>query len=139
MGWGIGEKALRLVDGCMGMANIAGTEVVVNGLLFWNRGIDLAQNVLNEAEELIEGGGFADRDVKDLVERGRVVDCGGEEIGLDDVVDVAEVATGFAIAKNMNRLVLGERRDPTRNEGCGCAGGGPGRGAGEDTPVLQSR
>src|SRR6266481_7866575 len=63
-------------------------------------------------EELVEAGSFANGDIKDLVEGSQVLGGRGEEIGLDNVVDVTEVATGLAVAKNMNRLVLEQGGDP---------------------------
>jgi len=116
MGWGVTEKALRFLDGSMGMADVAGTEVVVNGFLLWNGGIALTQDVLKEMEELVQGSSFANGNVEDLVESSRIVSCGGEEISLDDVVDVTEIATGLAIAINVNRLTLKECGDPTWND-----------------------
>lgn len=99
------------------MADVAGTEVVINGLLLWDGGICLAQGALDKLEELVEGGGLADGDIKYLVESCRVLCGSGEEIGLDNVVNVTEVATGFAVAKNMDWLVLKQRCNPARNDG----------------------
>jgi len=132
------------------VAYVAGSELVVDGLLLWNGGIHLPQGVLDRLEEFVEGGGFADGDIKDLVEGGGILSGRGKEIGLDDVVDVTEVATGLAVAKNMDGLVLKEGSEPAWNDGgiCACrilawaedieiaqANGAQSKGAGEDASV----
>ncbi len=86
--------------------------------------------------QLIERGAVADCDVIDLVDGGRERrhglprfarndgggrGCGhggGEQIGLDGVVDVAEIAAGFAVAVDEDGLALDHAGDPLRYDGC---------------------
>src|SRR3569833_4711766 len=66
---------------------------------------------------LVQGRTVADGDVVDLVGRVRMLIGGSKQIGLNDVVDVAEVATGFAVAVDVHRFVPDHARHPLRYHG----------------------
>jgi len=51
-----------------------------------------ARAMSDQLEQLVERRPFAQRDVVDLVDRCRVIDHRGEQIRLDSVVDIAEIA-----------------------------------------------
>ena len=87
-------------------------------------------------EQLVQRRAIADRDVVDLVDGVRILGGGGKQVGLDGVVDVAEVAAGFAVAVDIDRLVLDHAGDPLRDDrGIGAVGI---LAAAEDVEVAQA-
>src|SRR4029077_12265209 len=67
--------------------------------------------------KLVQGGLGADGDVELLSDDRGVLDGGGEEVGLDDVGDVAEIAAGGAVAIDEDGGVFNHRGDPLGNDG----------------------
>src|SRR5678815_6149343 len=71
----------------------------------------------DDFEQLIEGGAFANGDVKDFVRCGQVYCASSEEVCLHHIFDEAEVAAGFAVAVDVDRLFLEECVDPFGDDG----------------------
>src|SRR5258708_27334968 len=94
------------------MAHVAGTKRLVNGLRISDRQAARRQQIPDEDEEATERGRFPDADVVDLIDSPRRGErC--EQVGLGDVLDVAEVAAGPAVPADDARLAPPERGDPT--------------------------
>lgn len=98
-----------------GMADIAGAEVAVDGLGRLQVGVAGGQVVPQVLVKLVEAGAFAHRHVVHLVGGLGVGGGGGQDIGLDRVVDVTEVPAGFAVAVDIYRLVVEHGGDPLGN------------------------
>jgi len=112
-----------------------GAEVAVHGLL---GGFDAVggQVVAQQAERGVERGAVADGYVVNLVARLGVCAGGGQKVGLHGVGDVAEVAAGFAVAVDVGRIALEQRRRPFgRHGGIGAFGVLP---RAEDVEVAQA-
>ena len=71
---------------------------------------------VDEIEEFVQGGALAEGHVVDLV-AGLVLSEAGEEVGLHDVVDVAEVAAGLAVAVDVDGLATDEAGEPLGYDG----------------------
>ena len=87
-------------------AGRARPEVAVNRPLFRQRGIASPQNFLQQTKQFVQRSLPAERDVIDLVQRLRVADRCCQQVGLDDVLNEAEVAGGFAVAIDFDRVAL---------------------------------
>ena len=110
------QKSGGFADISQGMAHITGAEVAVDGLGIFEVRKSLAQVVTKMNEEVIEAGAVADSNIVHLIGSGGVFAGGGEQVGLDGVVDVTEVAAGFAIAVDIHRLILDHGVDPFRDD-----------------------
>ena len=66
-------------------------------------------------EQLFESRLFVQRNVVDLVDGGRVVGHGGEQICLDRVVDIAEIAGRFPVAIDEDRFLADHAGNPFRD------------------------
>ena len=98
-----------------GMFDVAGTAGFVA------RGHLAAAQLAQQVEHAVELGGRATGDVEHPPHRPRRL--GRQQVGLDDVVDVAKVARLLAVAED-HRLALGERgRDEPRDHGGVLRGG----------------
>ncbi len=117
MGGQIAEEGGSFGDIREGVADVAGTEIAVDGLGVFDFRVGGCQSVTDESEEAVERSAFSDGDVVDLVKGGGVCGGGGENIGLDDVADEAEVAAGFAITVDENGFVVEQAGDPFGNDG----------------------
>ena len=90
----------------------------------------------SSANRVVQRGAVADGDVVDLVARLGAFAGGGQQVGLDGVGDVAEVAAGFAVAVDVDRLALEQRGSPLGDHG-GVGAVGVLAGA-EDVEVAQA-
>ena len=97
------------------MAYVAGAEIAVDRLESGQMREFRREQGTDGFEQLVQRGAVANGHVVDLVDRVRVRAGGGEQVGLDDVVDVAEVAAGFAVAVDVHRLVVDHARHPLRH------------------------
>ena len=66
--------------------------------------------------QLIQRGAIANADIVDLV-LGFIASHGRHDIGLHDIVDIAEVPAGLAVAVDLDGFVSQHRRHPFRNDG----------------------
>lgn len=98
------------------MAHITGPEIAVDGLLVVRNSV-VGHCSAQGVEELVEIGTAAERNVVNVIASVfSLRDC-CENVGLNCVIDVAEVATGFAIAVDEHILSLDHRRCPFRHHG----------------------
>jgi len=96
------------------MAHVAGTEGLVNGFRVPDVGqAARRQAIPDEDEEATERGRLPDADVEDLIDgrRPRRGDA-REQVGLDHVLDMAEVPAGLAVPEDDARVAARERGDP---------------------------
>src|SRR5882672_6135825 len=106
----------------MGMPHVTRTEILVSGFLFRQGHVHSSQGGLDKSKKLVESRGFAEGDVKDLVERRWIAGGCGQQIGLDYIFNETEIAAGFTVTVNFNRPLLEQRRDPAWNHGSVRAG-----------------
>src|SRR6266446_6190667 len=92
----VSEQALRLVDVGLRKAHVAGAKLAIDRTKIAQVGIPRLQQRTDQLEELIKRSSFAQRDVVDLVDGGRVIGQGRQQIRLHHVVDMAEIASRFA-------------------------------------------
>jgi len=114
---GITQQGAGFGDVGHGVANVAGTEILVNWRLDLQRRIAGLQSVLENLQQLVQGCAFSDGDVVGLVDGFWIGCCCGQEVGLDNVVDVAEVASGFAVAIDADGLTFQDCVDPLGDDG----------------------
>jgi len=118
MGRLVAQASCGLTDISQRVTHITGTEVTVDGMGIFEMGKSLAQVVTKEAEEDIEARAVANRNIVDLIGGFRVFAGGSKQVCLDGVIDITEVAAGFAIAVDIHRLAVDHTGDPFRDDRC---------------------
>lgn len=117
MGWTVAEQALRLAHVVLGMAHITGAEIPVTGFEIPQVGEAGLQGGTDGSQQVIKGGAVAHGHVVDLVGGRLVFHRCGQQVGLDGIADVAEVAAGLAVAVDPYRLVSDHGRGPLGHHG----------------------
>src|SRR6266850_547682 len=111
----VAEVASGFGDVGDGVADVAGAEVLVL------RSAGLEVRIMRQEagaeyfEEGIQARAVAKADVVNLVDGVFADGGGGEEVGLNHVFDVAEIAAGFAVAVDVDGLFFDHGRDPGGN------------------------
>ncbi|WP_373507311.1 hypothetical protein [Thiocapsa sp.] len=100
------------------MTHVARSEIAIVRLDVARMGEAGCACLADGLEACVERGALADGDSIDRIDGGRVTDGRGREVGLDGVVDVADVAAGFAVAVDEDLRAGEEGGGP-----CGADGG----------------
>lgn len=113
----VADKTGCLIDACIGMLDIACTEwPVLSGL---GVGTPLfSQETLENIEELVEACLPTKGNVVDEAFNADIVRSGRKQVSLDDVLDIAKVSAGLAVAIDLDDAVIEHSLDPARNHGC---------------------
>ncbi len=111
---GVAQQAARLPYVSPAVAHIANTKVTIHGLDLPQVRVNPLQNTVKLGAEFIERRLFARRHVVDLIDRPRIVSRGGQQIRLDCVVDVTEIATGLPVAIYKDLFALEHGSGPFR-------------------------
>ena len=106
VGWVVAKQLPGAANVRQRVADVAGPEVLVQRSGNFKAGADALDFIAEQLKELVECGALADCDVVGAVERFRVGGGGSQQVGLDNVSDVAEIAAGFAVAVNYDLAVL---------------------------------
>ena len=88
----IAKQALDFIDRSQGMGHIAGADGTIFGGDGGDGGIEAAQVVAEDGEEFVEIGLLSAGDIVDLIESLRLGCEHCPLVGLDDIVDISEVA-----------------------------------------------
>jgi len=112
----VAQQALRLADVGLAVAHVAGAEIAVHGLHGGFHAVG-GQVVAQQGEQGVECGAVADGHVVDLVARLGASAGGGQQVGLHGVGYEAEVAAGFAVAVDVDRIALEQRGRPLGHHG----------------------
>ena len=114
MAWLVAQQPLGFADIGQRVTDVAGAEVPVNGLPaeMFGKPVPFPEDIAQAAIKLVEAGALAYRHVVHLVGGLGVGGGGGQDIGLDRIVDVAEVPAGFAVAVDIDRLFVEHGGDP---------------------------
>lgn len=118
MGRLIAKQLTSFTDIRLGTHDIASSEIAVYRLNVFQGGVLGGQAVAQEGKEFVQIGAVADCHVIDLVGGFGIIRGGGQQIGLYGIVDVAEVAAGFACAVDIYRLALEHAGDPFGDDRC---------------------
>ena len=123
MGGIVAEFLLGALDTGEGVTDVAGLEVGVDGFCDGMIGEPRVQLSFECGVEFVETGGSAVGDVVDLVRKVIALSIlgwprlgGSQEVGLDDIGNVAEIAGGFSIAIDLNFFAFDHGVDPTGND-----------------------
>ena len=112
-------QALRgFADFGQAMAHIASAEVAVHGLGALQVRVAGKQVAVQLGIQLIERGPVAHGHVVNLVHGFGVLRGSGQQVGLHHVGNKAEVAAGFAVAIDVDRLALDHAGNPLGDDGC---------------------
>ena len=117
VGGRVAEQARRLADVGLRVADVAGPELAIARRVAGGLRRVRHEAGLQLVVERVERRPSADRDVVDLVQARVAAGGGGQQVGLDRVVDVAEVARRLAVAVDRDRRVGEQRGDPLRDHG----------------------
>jgi len=108
----IPKQPARFVYIRLRMSNITGTKIAVNRLGILQQEMPDNQPIPQEDKKFVQIGALADSHIVNLV-RGRfVLNGGGQQVGLDGVLDVAKIAAGFTVAVDVDGFVLEQGGDP---------------------------
>ncbi len=100
------------------MAHIAFPKRAIHRLQRRQFRLTRAEEIAYAVVQLVERGAAAKGHVVHLVHRLRGIRCGGQHVGLNDIVDVAEIARRFAIAIDLAALPGCQLAKPAWND-CG--------------------
>ena len=112
----VAKQPFRLADISQGMPDVAGAEIAVDRV--WHvemRALGL-HAVANKGEKLVQGGTLAKGHIVDLIDRFWILGGGGQEVGLDAVVNIAKVAGGFPVAVYLHWIVAQHGGVPFGND-----------------------
>ena len=109
------QQALNLADVGPAVAHITGAKVAVHRLSIGVHAVG-GQVATQQGKQFVKCGAVAHGHVVDLITRLCVFSGGGQQIDLHYILDIAEVAAGFAVAVNINFFSFQQCGDPFGND-----------------------